>query len=66
MPVRRSAGDGLVWAPTILGRDVLSRVLWGGRTLVTLALVSTTLAYVGGGVIGLVAGMQRDAGRRRC
>jgi peptide/nickel transport system permease protein len=42
-----------------LGRDVVSRVLWGGRTLVTLAFVSTALAYLGGGIIGLVAGMQR-------
>jgi len=38
-----------------LGRDVLSRVLWGGRTIIGLALASTLLAYLCGGAIGLVA-----------
>jgi ABC-type dipeptide/oligopeptide/nickel transport system permease subunit len=39
-----------------LGHDVLSRVLWGGRSIIALAVVSTLLAYLIGGAIGLVAG----------
>jgi peptide/nickel transport system permease protein len=43
-----------------LGRDVLSRVLWGGRSVLALAGLATLLAYVGGGVVGLVAGYSRS------
>jgi peptide/nickel transport system permease protein len=43
-----------------LGRDVLSRVLWGGRTVLGLAGLATVLAYVGGAAIGLVAGYSRS------
>lgn len=43
-----------------LGRDVLSRVLWGGRSVLALAGLATVLAYIGGGVIGLVAGHSRS------
>ena len=38
------------------GRDVLSRVLWGGRSIIGLATAATVLAYVIGGSIGLLAG----------
>ena len=31
-----------------LGRDVLSRVLWGGRSVLGLAVLATVLAYAGG------------------
>lgn len=43
-----------------LGRDVLSRVLWGGRSVLALAGLATALAYIGGAVIGLVAGYSRS------
>ena len=43
-----------------LGRDVLSRVLWGGRSVVGLAGAATLLAYLVGGMIGLVAGYVRS------
>jgi peptide/nickel transport system permease protein len=39
-----------------LGRDVLSRFLDGGRTVLLLALVSTVLGVSGGTIVGLVAG----------
>jgi peptide/nickel transport system permease protein len=39
-----------------LGRDVLSRVLYGGRTVVLLAGVATILGYVIGASIGMLAG----------
>ncbi len=42
-----------------LGRDVLSRVLWGGRSVLGLALLATGIAYLGGALIGLVAGYSR-------
>jgi peptide/nickel transport system permease protein len=42
-----------------VGRDVLSRVLWGGRTVVGLAGLATVIAYVIGATIGLVAGYTR-------
>ncbi len=43
-----------------LGRDVLSRVLYGGRSLLGLALAATALAYLIGLSIGLVAGYTRS------
>ena len=42
-----------------LGRDVLSRVLWGGRSVIALAGLSVLLAYTGGLVVGLAAGYSR-------
>jgi peptide/nickel transport system permease protein len=39
-----------------LGRDVLSRVLWGGRSVLGLAVTATVIAYIAGLTIGLVAG----------
>jgi peptide/nickel transport system permease protein len=44
----------------VLGRDVLSRVLWGGRSVLLLAGAATLLAYAVGGLIGLVAGYSRS------
>jgi peptide/nickel transport system permease protein len=41
------------------GEDVLSRVLVGGRTVIVYGAVATFLAYVSGGVIGLLAGYRR-------
>jgi peptide/nickel transport system permease protein len=42
-----------------LGRDVLSRVLWGGRSVIVLAGLSVLLAYAGGLAVGLAAGYSR-------
>lgn len=39
-----------------LGRDLLSRVLWGGRTTLGVAFVSVGLALISGAIIGVVAG----------
>jgi peptide/nickel transport system permease protein len=41
------------------GEDVLSRVLVGGRTVLAYGAVATLLAYLSGGVIGLLAGYRR-------
>jgi peptide/nickel transport system permease protein len=44
----------------VLGRDVLSRVLWGGRSVLALAGLATLIAYVAGGLVGLLAGYSRS------
>lgn len=42
-----------------LGRDVLSRFLWGGRTALVMALLATLLGYAIGLSIGLAAAYSR-------
>jgi peptide/nickel transport system permease protein len=42
-----------------LGHDVLSRVLWGGRTAIAFAVAATIVAFVSGTTIGMVAGYSR-------
>jgi peptide/nickel transport system permease protein len=44
-----------------LGRDILSRLLWGGRSIIVLSVGATVLAYLVGGAIGLLAGYSRTA-----
>ncbi|MEJ1161311.1 ABC transporter permease [Prosthecomicrobium sp. N25] len=39
-----------------LGRDVLSRLLWGGRTSLLMGLVPVSLAVLVGGTLGVLAG----------
>jgi peptide/nickel transport system permease protein len=43
-----------------LGRDVLSRLLYGGRSVIGLAAAATVLAYTIGLAIGLIAGYSRS------
>jgi len=43
-----------------LGRDVLSRLLWGGRSVLALGGFATILAYAAGLTIGLTAGYSRS------
>jgi len=50
------SGGGHLFGTDADGRDVLSRVLWGGRSIIALATTATVLAYVIGGAIGLLAG----------
>ena len=42
-----------------LGRDVLSRLLWGGRSVVGLAVAATLACYGVGLLIGVIAGYNR-------
>jgi peptide/nickel transport system permease protein len=44
-----------------LGRDVLSRLLNGGHSVVLLGCAATALAYLFGVIVGLVAGYTRSA-----
>jgi peptide/nickel transport system permease protein len=39
-----------------LGRDVLSRVMWGGRVSLIVGIVPVVLSAVGGSAVGLIAG----------
>jgi ABC-type dipeptide/oligopeptide/nickel transport system permease subunit len=43
-----------------LGRDVLSRVLYGGLPVLTLSVITTALTYLIGMSIGMVAGLSRS------
>ena len=54
------AGSVGVFGTDFLGRDVLSRTLAGGRSLITLALLATALGYLAGATTGLVAGYYRS------
>lgn len=47
-----------------LGRDNLARILEGGRTSLFIAVAVTGLGFLGGGVIGLVAGYFRGPTER--
>jgi peptide/nickel transport system permease protein len=44
-----------------LGQDVLSRVLYGGRSILVMAVIATAIALVAGAAIGLVAAYSRNA-----
>jgi peptide/nickel transport system permease protein len=44
-----------------LGQDVLSRVLYGGRSILVMSIFATALGLVAGAAIGLVAAYSRNA-----
>ncbi len=41
------------------GRDILSRIIWGSRTVLTVAPIAVFVAYVIGSLLGLLAGYYR-------
>ncbi|MFZ0665710.1 MAG: ABC transporter permease [Acidimicrobiales bacterium] len=49
-------GDGHLLGLDFIGRDVLSRALYGGRSTLILAGLATLITYAVGGTIGLLAG----------
>jgi peptide/nickel transport system permease protein len=53
--------DGLLFGTDRLGYDVLSRTLFGGRSILYLAVASTALALIAGVSIGLIAAYNRGA-----
>jgi peptide/nickel transport system permease protein len=59
IPLQRPDGEFLLGTDG-LGRDVLSRVLWDGRSIIGLSVAATALAYLVGGAIGLLAGYRRS------
>jgi peptide/nickel transport system permease protein len=58
-PARRLGAPGAsayVLGTDQLGRDLLSRLVWGARVSITVALVAAAVAFVIGGAVGLIAG----------
>ena len=56
-----SPGNGLLFGTDYLGQDVWSRFLYGGRSILFMAVVSTAIGVVVGVAIGLVAAYARNA-----
>lgn len=55
-----AAGDGTFWLGSDhLGRDILSRIIWGSRTVLFYGFVATACAYGLGIIMGLAAGFYR-------
>ncbi|MCV2873679.1 hypothetical protein OEZ71_15375 [Defluviimonas sp. WL0050] len=58
VPAKLQGPSAAHWLGTDeLGRDVLSRAIWGGRIALTVALVATTLSVLIGGLLGMLAAM---------
>jgi len=49
-------GKAYLFGTDDLGRDILSRVLWGGRESLRVALLALIVTAIGGIVVGLVSG----------
>lgn len=58
-PFAGPSGDALLGSDN-LGRDVLSRFLWGGRSVLSLAILSTLIGVSLGVAVGLVAAYARN------
>ncbi len=59
-PGAEHVGGGTFWLGTDhLGRDILSRIIWGSRTVLYYAPLATFTAYAVGIVMGLAAGYHR-------
>jgi peptide/nickel transport system permease protein len=60
-PFTSAAASNTVFGTDYLGYDVLSRFLYGGRSILVIAVISTAIGVVLGVVIGLVAAYARNA-----
>ncbi len=58
LPFAHPSGTAIL-GTDFLGRDVFSRVLWGGRSILELSLAAAALGIVAGTTIGLVAAYSR-------
>ncbi|HEX9518203.1 MAG TPA: ABC transporter permease [Streptosporangiaceae bacterium] len=59
-PPGQTPAAGMPFGTDFLGRDVLSRLLNGGLSVVVFGTAATALAYLGGVTIGLVAGYSKS------
>ena len=53
-------GSGAALGTDYLGRDVLSRALHGGTSVLWVAFVTTALVYLVGVTVGMIAGLSRS------
>lgn len=59
-PLAANPAGGTFWLGTdMLGRDILSRLIYGARTVVIFATLATVTAYIVGVTLGLLAGYWR-------
>ena len=58
-PLLRPGASGFPLGTDLLGRDILSRLCWGARPVLGLALAATLIAYALGVTAGLIAGYRR-------
>ncbi len=59
-PLAAAPDGGTFWLGTDnLGRDILSRIIWGAQTVLTYAPAATLSAYIVGVAMGLAAGYLR-------
>ena len=54
--LRSPFSPGAVFGTDLLGRDVLSRLVWGLRTSLSMGLIATLIAAIAGSLMGLVTG----------
>jgi peptide/nickel transport system permease protein len=60
LPGAAAPDGGTFWLGTdSLGRDILSRIIWGAQRVLTYAPLATVAAYATGIVMGLLAGYKR-------
>ncbi|AZQ66076.1 ABC transporter permease [Silicimonas algicola] len=52
-------GDGHVFGTDQIGRDIFSRLIYGARNTIGIAVVTTLLAFLVGGGLGLAAAISR-------
>ena len=67
-PARRLSGagvNGYVLGSDQLGRDLLSRLLWGARVSIAVALIAAAVAFVIGGADRPAGRLLRRRGRQR-
>ena len=71
-PLRGNLSDSFLppspqhWMGTnIQGQDVLSRIIWGARLTLGIAVLSVTFGVIVGGFLGAIAGFFKGCGRRR-
>ena len=53
-------GDGHVFGTDQIGRDIFSRMIYGARNTIGIAFITTLLAFIIGGGLGLVAAINRS------
>jgi peptide/nickel transport system permease protein len=58
---QRGGGLNHLLGSDLLGRDVLSRLIWGARVSLPIALLATGLGAAAGSALGLIAGYYRGA-----